>query len=388
MAHKKAGGSSRNGRDSSGQRLGVKMFGGEIVLAGNIIARQRGTKWHPGAQCRHGQGPHAVRADRWSRRVQYQSQRPHLRIRPSDDGGCGRVDGGSHTRSAGIQSNPADLNRRVPRLRGRRDAGSPSVLSKGARAMTCWNATADATRAKAVLPVLETERLVLRAPQLEDAKAVAALANDRRIAENTARIPHPYTLVRRRGLHRRRQRRPAGEIAFLITLARRRASIGGCGFDMRDGAAPEIGYWLGVALLGQGLRHRGGARLIDHAFTELGHEALQSGARVTNPASRRVLEKCGFQWTGVGLCRIRALDSRCRSTASGSTAASGPRSRAGAGRSGWREPHRLCRRQRSGAGRARLQTMSADGTFCRIRPGCPWRAQHCFARPRLPLSAR
>jgi large subunit ribosomal protein L27 len=48
MAHKKAGGSSRNGRDSSGQRLGVKIFGGEEVLAGNIIARQRGTKWHPG----------------------------------------------------------------------------------------------------------------------------------------------------------------------------------------------------------------------------------------------------------------------------------------------------------------------------------------------------
>ena len=48
MAHKKAGGSSRNGRDSGGQRLGVKMFGGEQCIAGNIIVRQRGTKWHPG----------------------------------------------------------------------------------------------------------------------------------------------------------------------------------------------------------------------------------------------------------------------------------------------------------------------------------------------------
>ena len=48
MAHKKAGGSSRNGRDSNSQRLGLKIFGGEAVLAGNIIARQRGTKWHPG----------------------------------------------------------------------------------------------------------------------------------------------------------------------------------------------------------------------------------------------------------------------------------------------------------------------------------------------------
>jgi large subunit ribosomal protein L27 len=48
MAHKKAGGSSRNGRDSPGQRLGIKKFGGESVIAGNIIVRQRGTKFHPG----------------------------------------------------------------------------------------------------------------------------------------------------------------------------------------------------------------------------------------------------------------------------------------------------------------------------------------------------
>ncbi len=48
MAHKKGGGSSRNGRDSEGRRLGIKKFGGEVVRAGNILARQRGTKFHPG----------------------------------------------------------------------------------------------------------------------------------------------------------------------------------------------------------------------------------------------------------------------------------------------------------------------------------------------------
>ena len=48
MAHHKAGGSSRNGRDSEGRRLGIKKFAGEKVIAGNIICRQRGTKWHPG----------------------------------------------------------------------------------------------------------------------------------------------------------------------------------------------------------------------------------------------------------------------------------------------------------------------------------------------------
>ena len=48
MAHKKAGGSSRNGRDTAGRRLGIKKSGGQPVIPGNIIARQRGTKWHPG----------------------------------------------------------------------------------------------------------------------------------------------------------------------------------------------------------------------------------------------------------------------------------------------------------------------------------------------------
>ena len=56
MAHKKAGGSSRNGRDSAGRRLGLKQYGGEIVVAGNIIARQRGTKWHAGANVGLGKG--------------------------------------------------------------------------------------------------------------------------------------------------------------------------------------------------------------------------------------------------------------------------------------------------------------------------------------------
>lgn len=48
MAHKKAGGSSRNGRDSAGRRLGIKKYGGELVIPGNILCRQRGTRWYPG----------------------------------------------------------------------------------------------------------------------------------------------------------------------------------------------------------------------------------------------------------------------------------------------------------------------------------------------------
>ena len=62
-------------------------------------------------------------------------------------------------------------------------------------------------------------------------------------------------------------------------------------------------YW------GKGFATEALHAVIDYAFTDLVHEALQAGARVTNPASRRVLEKCGFQWTGVGLYRISAIKS-------------------------------------------------------------------------------
>src|SRR4051794_25696413 len=157
------------------------------------------------------------------------------------------------------------------------------------------------------IPVLETKRLVLRAPRLEDAKAVAMLANDRRIAENTRRIPHPYGRADAEDFIASVNAGQA-ETAYLITLADG-TPVGACGLAMTDGPAPELGYWLGVPFWGQGFATEAVRAVIDYTFTDLGHDAIQAGARVTNPQSRRVLEKCGFQWTGVGLCRIRALAS-------------------------------------------------------------------------------
>jgi RimJ/RimL family protein N-acetyltransferase len=154
------------------------------------------------------------------------------------------------------------------------------------------------------IPVLETKRLVLRAPRLGDAKTVATLANDRRIAENTARIPHPYKLSDAEDFITRAGK--PDEALFLITL--RKTVIGACGIVLQE-TVPELGYWLGVAHWGQGYATEALHAVIDYAFTDLAHEQLQAGARVTNPASRRELEKCGFQWTGVGLCRIRAINS-------------------------------------------------------------------------------
>jgi RimJ/RimL family protein N-acetyltransferase len=156
-----------------------------------------------------------------------------------------------------------------------------------------------------VIPVLATERLVLRAPRRCDAKVIAALANDRRIAANTARIPHPYRVDDAEQFIAAVNKRE-GEACFVITLDG--APIGVCSVDLREDGS-EVGYWLGVPYWGRGFATEAARALIDHAFGDLDHDTLISGARVNNPASRRVLEKCGFQWTGVRLSRIRAINS-------------------------------------------------------------------------------
>jgi RimJ/RimL family protein N-acetyltransferase len=172
--------------------------------------------------------------------------------------------------------------------------------------MTLLDFNATETSRQRRIPVLATERLVLRAPRFDDAKAIASLVNDRRIAENTLRIPHPYGLADAESFIATANA-DDGERAFLI--ARGATVLGACGIARRDGEEPEIGYWLGVAFWGRGYATEAARGVIDHAFGDLGYDCLAGGARVSNPASRRVLEKCGFQWTGVGLYRIRALAS-------------------------------------------------------------------------------
>jgi len=159
---------------------------------------------------------------------------------------------------------------------------------------------------KATPCVLETERLSLRRPTLADVKAIAGLANDRRIAENTRRLPHPYSqdhavdFVRAIAADLRAS-------AFLIE--NNHSPIGMVGIDWREHEAPELGYWLGVEHWGQGFGTEAARAVIDFYFEEFDAEHLISGARVANPASRNILEKCGFQWSGVELHRFEALGS-------------------------------------------------------------------------------
>ena len=152
--------------------------------------------------------------------------------------------------------------------------------------------------------VLETERLTLRRPTLADVRAIAHLANDRRIAENTRRLPHPsqqdhaVEFVRATAT-------ADGEIVFLIE--QNYSPIGMVGIDRSTHDAPELGYWLGVEHWGQGFGTEAARAVIDFFFEEFDAEHLISASRVANPASRNILEKCGFQWSGVELHRFEAL---------------------------------------------------------------------------------
>jgi RimJ/RimL family protein N-acetyltransferase len=154
--------------------------------------------------------------------------------------------------------------------------------------------------------VLETERLLLRTPTLADVKAIARLANDRRIAMNTRRLPHPYSQDDAIDF----VRRTASEGSDTVFLVQNDLlPIGVVGVDWRQADAPELGYWLGVEHWGNGFGTEAARAVIDFTFEEFDIEQLIAGARVTNPASRNILEKCGFQWSGVELHRFVALGS-------------------------------------------------------------------------------
>jgi RimJ/RimL family protein N-acetyltransferase len=154
--------------------------------------------------------------------------------------------------------------------------------------------------------VLETERLLLRRPTLADVKAIARLANDRRIAENTRRLPHPYSQEHAIEFVRAMADDPR-ETVFLIE--NNHTPIGVVGIDWRQPEAPELGYWLGFEHWGQGFGTEAARAAIDFTFEEFEIEQLNAGARVANPTSRNILEKCGFQWSGVELHRFEALGS-------------------------------------------------------------------------------
>ena len=155
--------------------------------------------------------------------------------------------------------------------------------------------------------IIETARLVMRAPVKRDLDGIVELANNPRVAEMTATIPHPYTHADAESwLEKVSSGR--GYSLVLFSKGEKRTLVGVAGFGHRgEEHNPEIGYWIGEPHWRQGYATEASRALIDHAFSETAIDALSASCRIQNDASRRVIEKCGFQWTGSGLNQVKAL---------------------------------------------------------------------------------
>jgi len=157
---------------------------------------------------------------------------------------------------------------------------------------------------------LETRRLWLRWPRLADAQALVRLAGEKAVADMTARIPHPYdphdadSFV----FHARQSNAEGSALELAITpKGRPNALIGMVGISPSpEDGRPHLGYWLGIPHWGQGYATEAARALIDAFFAYTPHGELTSSARVINPGSRRVLEKCGFAYQGTGLMAFPA----------------------------------------------------------------------------------
>lgn len=164
--------------------------------------------------------------------------------------------------------------------------------------------TLDRARWSAAQPVIETPRLEMRPPTLADVEEIALMSADRSLGLMTAAIPKPFTVEDARVFvaSAARRSRPAA-MTFSIRRTSDGALVGGVGWSTAENGLVELGYWLGVEHRGRGLATEAARAVLDAAFGWTGTKAVTARCRVTNPASRGVLERCGFQWEGTGLVR-------------------------------------------------------------------------------------
>jgi RimJ/RimL family protein N-acetyltransferase len=149
-------------------------------------------------------------------------------------------------------------------------------------------------------PVLETKRLIMRPPHREDVEDLAIIANDRDIAEMTSRMPHPYSqddaIAFIDGFE---DGRYEGCI-YAITIADSGRLIGMGAVENRSRfGGLEIGYWMGKPYWGKGFATEAASALVDLAFRVTETDTVLAACRTNNPASRRVLQKQGFQLLGL-----------------------------------------------------------------------------------------
>lgn len=150
--------------------------------------------------------------------------------------------------------------------------------------------------------LIETPRLVLRQPVRAEAERLAALANERMVAENLSTLPHPYGVDDALSFIDNAEVGPQRwSLGIYEKTAGDARLIGTVSLMPRDGERFVLVYWVGLPHWGAGYATEAAQAVADYAFTVLGAEAIAATARVTNGASRRVLEKSGFQYAGQGM---------------------------------------------------------------------------------------
>lgn len=163
-------------------------------------------------------------------------------------------------------------------------------------------------RLRSDCPVLLSQRLVLRAPHEEDIDALAHLANNAAIATMVSRMPHPYTAKDAADFVRRTKDGEIGKCVYAITKADNGQFLGCCALEPHPGGETlELGYWLGQPHWNQGFGTEAAHALIDMAFRSRDIAQIDARCRVTNLPSRRVIQKCGFQFQGSGMVGNLAL---------------------------------------------------------------------------------
>lgn len=148
-------------------------------------------------------------------------------------------------------------------------------------------------------PVLATRRLILRAPREGDIPSLVQLADNLHVAQMLARMPHPYGEAEARSFIAMSARKGPG-VSYALTLAEIGTFIGCGGLNVKDRGL-ELGYWIGEPYWRQGYATEAAHALVDLAFRETRLQVLHVSVRVINPASRRVIHKCGFQYAGQGM---------------------------------------------------------------------------------------
>ena len=157
-------------------------------------------------------------------------------------------------------------------------------------------------RSRTDCPILLSPRLVMRAPHEDDIDALAHLANNADIANMVARMPHPYTVADAADFVRRTRAGAIGKCVYAITKADNGAFLGCCGIEPHeDGRTVELGYWLGEPYWNAGYATEAAHALIDMVFRTRDIEQIDARCRVMNIPSRRVIQKCGFQFQATGM---------------------------------------------------------------------------------------